>query len=164
MAYRCRCQRLKGGSQSNLKRNKTDVELSDVKRLIRNELDGPGSISGYRGIWHTLRVMYGLYIPGLEVAYLLRRLDPAGVVERKRHKLKRRKYNSPGSNYCCPVGGNDKLKPFGFPIRGAGDGYSRRVIWWSQICVMVNIQLDCLMVTITIFDLLVGKIILLIGW
>ena len=32
-------------SQYNLKGNKTDVDLSDVKRLIRNELDGPGSIS-----------------------------------------------------------------------------------------------------------------------
>ena len=32
-------------SQYNLKKNKTDVDLSDVERLIRNELDGPGSIS-----------------------------------------------------------------------------------------------------------------------
>ena len=32
-------------SQYNLKRNKTDVDLSHVERLIRNELDGPGSIS-----------------------------------------------------------------------------------------------------------------------
>ena len=32
-------------SQYNLKRNKTDVDLSDVVRLIRNELDGPGSIA-----------------------------------------------------------------------------------------------------------------------
>ena len=32
-------------SQYNLKRNKTDVNLSDVERLIRNELDGPGSIA-----------------------------------------------------------------------------------------------------------------------
>ena len=30
-------------SQYNLKRNKTDVDLSDVERLIRNELDGPVS-------------------------------------------------------------------------------------------------------------------------
>ena len=31
--------------QYNLKRNKTDVDLSDVERLIRNELYDPGSIS-----------------------------------------------------------------------------------------------------------------------
>ena len=35
----------RGLPQYNLKRNKTDVDLSDVERLIRNELDGPGSIS-----------------------------------------------------------------------------------------------------------------------
>ena len=60
-------------SQCNLKRNKTDVDLADVERLIRNELDGPGSISGYRGMWRTLRVKYGLYVPRAEVASLLRR-------------------------------------------------------------------------------------------
>ena len=116
-------------SQYNLKRNKTEVDLSDVERLIRNEPDGPGSISGYRGMWHTLCVKYGLCIPREAVASLLRRLDPAGVAERKRHKLKRRKYTSPGPNYCWHVDGNDKLKPFGFPIHGAADGYSRRVLW-----------------------------------
>ena len=34
-------------SEYNLKRNKTDVDLPDIERLIRIELDGPGSISGY---------------------------------------------------------------------------------------------------------------------
>ena len=89
---------------------------------------GPGSICGYRGMWHTLRVKYGLYIPRGEVPSLLRRLEPAGVEERKRQKLKRRKYHSPGPNYCWHVDGNDKLKPFGFPIHGAVDGYSRTVL------------------------------------
>ena len=102
--------------------------MSDVERLIRNELDGPGSISGYIRMWHTLHVKYGLYIPRVEVASLLRELDPAGVEQRKRHKLKRRKYNSPGPNYCWHVDGNDKLKYFGFPIPGAIDGYRRKVL------------------------------------
>ena len=62
-------------------------------------------------MWHALRVKCGLYIPSEEMASILRRLDPVGVAERKRHKLKRRKYNSPGPNYCWHVDGNDKLKP-----------------------------------------------------
>ena len=70
-------------SQNNIKRNKTDVDLSDVERLIRNELDGPGIISGYKEAWHTLCVKYGWYIPRAEVASLLRRLDLAGVAEQK---------------------------------------------------------------------------------
>jgi len=81
-------------------------------------------------MWNTLRVKYGLCIRREEAASLLRRLDPAGVAERKRHKLKRRKYTSPGPNYCWHVDGTDidKLKPFGFPIHGAVNGYSRRVL------------------------------------
>ena len=49
--------------------------------------------------------------------------------ERKHHRLKRRKYESPGPNYCWHVDGYDKLKPFGFPIHGAVEGYSRMVMW-----------------------------------
>ena len=47
----------------NLKRNKENVNLADVKRLMRNELDGAGNVSGYRGMWHSLRVKYGVYVP-----------------------------------------------------------------------------------------------------
>lgn len=36
-------------SEYNLKRNKVNIDFSDVERLIRNELDGPDSISDYRG-------------------------------------------------------------------------------------------------------------------
>ena len=136
-------------SRYNLKRNKTEADLTDVERLIQNELDGPGSITGYRGMWHTLRVKYGLCIQREEVASLSKRLDPAGVAERKRHKFKRRKYTSPGPNYCWHVDGNDKLKPFDFPIHGAVDGYSRRVLWLhvdtpnNDPKVMVTYFVDC---------------------
>ena len=60
-------------SEYILKRNKTDVDLSDVEKLIRNELYGPGIISGtYRGMVYTLHAVYGLYIPRAEVATVLR--------------------------------------------------------------------------------------------
>lgn len=63
------------------------------------------------------------------MASLLRRLDPPGLQKRKRQKLKRRKYNSPGPNYCWHVDGNNKLEPFAFAIHGAVDGYSCRALW-----------------------------------
>ena len=107
--------------------------MSDVERLIRNELDGPAGIISnfgtYRGMRYTLRVKYGLYIPRAEVASLSRRLHLAGVAECKRHKLKKRKYNLPRPNYCWHVDGNEKLKPYDFPIHGAVDSYIRRVLW-----------------------------------
>ena len=78
--------------QYKLKRNKENVKLTDVERLIINELDGLGSVSGYRGMWHTLRVKYGVYVPKQQVASVLEMIDSHGVEERKRHKLKRREY------------------------------------------------------------------------
>ena len=116
-------------SLHNLKRNTMDIDLSDVEGMIRHELDGPGCISGYRGMWHALRIKYKIHVPRKEVERLMRKLDPGGVEERKRHKLKRRKYLSPGPNHCWHIDGYDKIKPFGFAIHGAIDGYSRRIMW-----------------------------------
>ena len=42
--------------QYNLKRNKGNINLPDVEQLIRNELDGPGKVSGYRGTGADLEV------------------------------------------------------------------------------------------------------------
>ena len=43
--------------------------------------------------------------------------------------MHRRSYRSPGPNECWHVDGYDKLKSFGFPVHGAVDGYSRRILW-----------------------------------
>lgn len=32
-------------------------------------------------------------------------------------------------NFCWHLDGYDKLKPYGFPIHGAIDGYSRKILW-----------------------------------
>jgi len=71
----------------NLKRNEVDINLPAVEKLIRDEMD-------------MLRIKYGLFVPRQEVESLIRTIDPAGVEERKRHRLKRRKYESPGPTYC----------------------------------------------------------------
>ena len=99
--------------------------------LVREELDGPSCMSGYRAMWHTLRLKYGLCIPRSTVQSLLKEVDPFGTEERRKHRLKRRTYSSNGPNECWHVDGYDKLKPFGFPIHGAVDGYSHRVLWFK---------------------------------
>ena len=76
-----------------------------------------------------LRIKYGLFVPRQEVESLIRTIDSARVEDRKRHRLKRWTYESPRPNYCWQVDGYDKLKPFGFPIHGAVDGYSRILMW-----------------------------------
>lgn len=84
---------------------------------------------GYRAMWHTLRVKYGLFVPRSEIQVRLKELDPQGSQDRRRHRLKRKVYEVPGPNYCWHVDGYDKIKPYGFPIHGAIDGYSRRLLW-----------------------------------
>lgn len=99
-----------------------------VKR-IEEIIDGPGSCGGYRTIWHKLRIE-GFQIPRNIVQYnLLKELDPVGVEVRQARKLRRRLYRNPGPNYAWHIDGYDKLKPWGFPIHGCIDGFSRKIMW-----------------------------------
>ena len=58
----------------------------------------------------------------------MKHLDPGGVERRSRHKLKRSTYSAKGPNFIWHLDGYEKLKPFGFSIPGAIDGYSRRIL------------------------------------
>ena len=78
-------------------------------------------------MWHTIRLRYGLCFPRVKVETLLKEPDPAGIEERRRHRLKRRASASSGPNQIWHVDGYDMLKPFGFPGHGAIDCYSRRL-------------------------------------
>jgi len=54
-------------------------------------------------------------------------MDPRGTELRKKHRLKM--YQNPGPNYAWHIDGYDKLKQWGFPVHGAIDGFSRRIMW-----------------------------------
>ena len=60
---------------------------------------------------------------------MAREVNPEGVRNRQRRKLHRRTYHSLGLNDYWHLDGYDELKPFGFPIHGCVDGYSRKLIW-----------------------------------
>ena len=62
------------------------------------------------------------------VMKLLRELDPNGSENRKAHRPRRRQYLSVGPNFCWHAGGYDKLKPYGLPIHGCVDGFSRKIV------------------------------------
>ena len=67
--------------------------------------------------------MDGIRIPRKLVQMFLKEIDPAGCERRRQHSIRRRQYVHPGPD-CY-----DKLKPWGFPIHGAIDGYSRKILW-----------------------------------
>ena len=104
------------------------TQVVDVRKRIEEIVSGPGSAGGYRSLWHTLE-LEGLRVPTIIVQHLLREIDPEGVSARKAHRLKRRVYSNPGPNYAWHLDGYDKLKPWGFPMHGCIDGFSRRILW-----------------------------------
>ena len=103
--------------------------FDDIVRVMENELKGSGSIIGYRAMHQRLTVQHSLNVSRNIVRQVLKILDPEGVNARSKHRLQRRVYTAKGPNYLWHMDGYDKLKPFGFCIYGAMDGYSRRVLW-----------------------------------
>ena len=114
--------------QLGLRRRNPEYDIDLVRNAIVSLLEGPNSTRGFRSIWHTLQ-MDGMRVPRLVVEMLLRELDPEGVSERRKHRLRRRIYYNPGPNFAWYCDGYDKLKPFGFPIHGCIDGWSRKISW-----------------------------------
>ena len=102
--------------------------FDEVKELIREELCGSGSILGYRRLWSHLKTS-GVLVRREDVRLALLVLDPENVDKRRRRRLRRKKYHSPGPNFVWHIDGHDKLKPYGMSIHGCITGYSRRIIW-----------------------------------
>lgn len=110
----------------------TEDTITTVARHIENKLDGTGQCFGYRSMWHSLN-LEGISVPRDLVMNCLKMIDPDGVALRKRRKLKRRLYRSAGPNFTWHIDGYDKLKPYGFPIHGCIDGFSRKLIWLELV-------------------------------
>ena len=119
-------------NEYDLKRRNVVYDEGLVRQRIEEILNGPGCMGGYHSVWHTLK-LEGMQVPRDLVEQLLKELDPEGCAERKAKRLKRRRFISPGPNYSWHVDGYDKLKPYGFPIHGAIDGWSRKIMW-LKVC------------------------------
>lgn len=115
----------------NLKRRGVHLQsqLKNVVRVIGTEMHYSGQSVGYRTIWRRLKVNHNMDVSHKDVMDIMKAIDPNGVEMRKAHRLKRRFYCAKGPNNIWHLDGYDKLKPFGFCIHGAVDGFSRKVIW-----------------------------------
>ena len=111
-----------------LKRKNLKTCSTDIASAVLTELEGSGSLLGYRSVHQRLRSR-GIVTDRESVRICIKVLDPAGVSLRKQHKLARRSYCNKGPNYLWHIDGNDQLKPFGLCIYGAIDGFSRKVLW-----------------------------------
>ena len=110
-------------------RRRHPSDLNEVVQAVEEELRGSGSLLGYRAMHQRLINQYGLVTTREVVRHVLRIFDPEGVEYRSRHRLRRTLYRCKGPNYLWHIDGYDKLKPYGFCIHGAIDGFSRRIVW-----------------------------------
>ena len=109
------------------RRNLSDLE--EVVEAVDTELRGSGRLLGYRAMHQRLVNHHRLVTTREVVRHTLRTFDPEGVELRSRQRLRRRVYRCKGPNYLWHINGYDKLKPFGFCVHGAIDGFSRRILW-----------------------------------
>lgn len=65
---------------------KRDVLVDEdiIKEIIRRELQGPGSLLGYRGMHNKLRITYNISITRDKVMELLKDIDPEGTEKENR--------------------------------------------------------------------------------
>ncbi len=129
-------------NEYNLKRRNVFYDEGLVRQRIEEILNGPGCMGGYRSVWRTLRLEV-MQVPRDVVEQLLKELDPEGCAERKAKRLKRRRFISPGPNHSWHVDGYDKLKPYGFPVHGAIDGWSRTIMWLNLPEIPASFYLEC---------------------
>ena len=64
------------------KRKETDYDEDLLRDLIKQEMEGAGSLAGYRYVWHSLRLRYHVNVPRSVVASYMKEIDPEGVKER----------------------------------------------------------------------------------
>ena len=76
-----------------------------VRNIISQEMQGTGSLAGYRKIWHILRLKHHIHVPRQLVARILRELDPEASTMRRMKRLRRRQYISQGPNQCWHIDG-----------------------------------------------------------
>ena len=112
-----------------LRRRRDFTPVREVIDAVDGELQGSGCSLGYRAMHQRLQNDHGMVVDRETVRKIIKGLDPDGVDFRSRRKLRRRRYYAKGPNFIWHMDGYDKLKPFGFCIHGAIDGYSRRILW-----------------------------------
>ena len=116
-----------------LRKKKVQSRIERFADVIDQELQSSDSCMGYRQLHQRLLKDHGLVMDRETVRRLVKGLDPEGRELRSRKRFKRRKYVAAGPNFIWHLDGYDNLKPFGFCIHGAIDGYSRRILW-LEVC------------------------------
>ena len=114
-----------------------NVDLGEIETAVRQEMDGPGKLLGYRALHKKLRQVHELNVPRDVVYAVMYNVDPVALEERApqfKKKKPKSNFTSRGSNWVHSLDGHDK--PMGyqnstFPIAvyGCMDTCSRKILW-----------------------------------
>ena len=114
-----------------------EVEIEDITTAVRDEMEGPGKLLGYRGLHKKLRAIHNLNVPRDVVYAAMYDVNPEALEERApRFKKKKAKghFTSPGPNWVHSLDGHDKLmgyqnSTFPLAVYGCIDTCSRKILW-----------------------------------
>ncbi|XP_020908948.1 uncharacterized protein LOC110246907 [Exaiptasia diaphana] len=123
-----------------------DVDVNELKEVVKTEMEGPGNLLGYRALQQKIREVHGLNVPRDLVYAMMMEVNPEGLKERggvgKPKRARRDKvFTSHGSDWTMSLDGHDKLcgyqnSMFPLSIYGGQDTYSGRInflkIWTTN--------------------------------
>ena len=118
----------RGLREYGLRRRNEIHSEHEVWEMIKHEIEGPSSLFRYRAIWNKLQCC----CPSRH-GHGLQELDLQASILRKARKLLCRSFTSRGPNAAWHVDRYDKLKPYGLPIHGSVEEFSRRILW-LKVC------------------------------
>ena len=72
--------------------------MEEIVKAVHEEISGSGSMIGYRAMWNRLRKDHDLLVCRDTVRILMLELDPEGVNDRRRKRMRRRNYTNRGPN------------------------------------------------------------------
>ena len=61
------------------KRGLSNATINELKNVIESEIQGPASMRGYCGWWHSLKTNYGIIVQREIVINTLKEIDPEGT-------------------------------------------------------------------------------------
>ncbi len=124
-------------SYFNIKYIDENVRIDDVREAVREELEGPGKLLGYRTMTQKIRQKHDMKVPRDLVHNVMYDLDAEGLEARAPGAKKRKPkghFITLGPDWTYSVDGHDKLMGFQnstFPlaIYGCIDTASRKLLW-----------------------------------
>ena len=124
-------------SYFNIKYIDENVRIDDVREAVREELEGPGKLLGYRAMTQKIRQKHDMKVPRDLVHNVMYDLDAEGLEARAPGAKKRKPkghFITLGPDWTYSVDGHDKLMGFQnstFPlaIYGCIDTASRKLLW-----------------------------------